>query len=192
VCIVSADQARSDLFLAQWCNLAKMDEAQVRTDAGAEAFKRLISSHTVYYDGRFDLPSILAGLRVKASQGYRWVLIDYLGLIQVPGCRSEHDAAGQAAKALKLLARELHLTVILVISFTKPADTEMPKMEDARGTLEVAHTVEQMWILNGAEGEACQTWCRIVKSRHAGRGKVALDLRGAQHRFTDWGGAPDA
>jgi len=140
-----------------------------------------------FYHGRFDLSGILAALRVNAASGYRHALVDYLGLIAVPSASSQWAGMEEAAKSLKRLALELNLVVMLVLSYTKPQKGEGIGMSQVRGSLEVAHAVEQLWIMKPDAEPNKPVRLFLEKARHKARSYVDLDFRGAIRRFYDWG-----
>lgn len=192
VCVVSMDQPKEALFGIMWQNASGSRDDDLERDGQAE-FRKLVDSSVYFYAGRFDLSRIASALRVKASQGYDWALVDYLSLIHVAGARSPHDAAEAAAKGILAVARDCGMTVLLIISYTKRRDGGAPDMQDSRGSLEIAHAGEQMWILTRAPDPNCRSVdVNVVKSRHRPIGRVKLCYRGDIRRFYDEEAGNDA
>jgi replicative DNA helicase len=144
-----------------------------------------------YYSGPTRLNDILAHLRVNASAGYKFALVDYLQIIDVPGNDADWQKSGLAAKALKRLALELGLTILLVVSFTKPKEGKRPSMDQIRGSLEICHAAEQIWILDqDADSGGRKVTLYLDKTRHKARSFIELDFRGDIRRFYDPEEAP--
>jgi len=185
--IFSADQSKEDLFGIMWQNAARQQDDRLMTGEGWELpFRELTGTACQFYQGKMELGDILATLRTYASLGYKLVLIDYLGLISVPRTRTSHEASEVAIKALKRAAHELELKIILIISFTKVQDGGSPKLQNARGTMEVGHAPDQVWMMESPDDPQGPTTVHVVKSRKKARCRVQLSYQGARRCFGGW------
>ena len=189
VFIVSIDQCVGDFTAIMWQNWTGLPvDDLMRGPDWDKPFRELTGQAFEFYKGPSKLPNIAAAIRLHATRGYDWCVLDYLGLIQVPRSNSPHEASETAAKAVKALAHEYDLTVILLVSYVKPppGTRESTDMSSMRGTYEIAHAAEQIWVLEQGKLETGEpTKVHIRKSRHAGKSCVLLDYDGRRRRFTD-------
>jgi len=183
VSIISMDQTKEKLkgiMMQNWLGISK---EQIE----GKDFNDLLNKQCRFYTGKFEINSILSAIRINAARGYDCVLIDYLSLISNPRASDSESGMEESAKAIKRLAIELNLVVMLIISYTKPRAGEGISMTQARGKLEIVHSVEQLWIIEPDETNVNEVTLHLVKSRNEGRSHVKLAYRGNIRTFYDYG-----
>jgi replicative DNA helicase len=80
--------------------------------------------------------SAIAHMEVK-RRGVRLVIVDYLQLIKAPG-RDPRERVGMAANAMRLLAKDLNLPVVVLSQLRRPANlNDVPTMIDLRESGEI-------------------------------------------------------
>lgn len=181
-CIISYDQKLSGLAQIIWSAYAKTQIQDLhKTD---KSYVHVAEWPLTFYRGLFELPRILSEMRGKAKEGVRFFLIDYLGLIVVDGDDKTPAKKQTAAEALKRLAHELDLFVILISRSTKIKSGDPPTLMNLEGEAGVGNAADQVWMLE-AKDDPRQVFVHCVKSRQAAKGKVELLFVGNTHRFFD-------
>lgn len=188
-CILGSDQKLSGQAEIMWSALTKKTIPNLMKGEGWErSYEKIIGWRLQWYQGRFDINAILSAMRLQAAKGTKWFLVDYLGLIHVPGNAVKHEKKESAAEDLKRLAHELSLYVILISRGTKIAHGERPAMRHVEGGAGVANAADQIWWLEPDETDMAKIELHVFKSRQAARGRLFLRFNGATHHFSDWDG----
>lgn len=188
VVIISYDQKLSGLAEMMWSAHTKTPIDTLRRSTGQYDTGRdeVLEWPISWYSGSFELPNIIASIRTKAGAGVRWFLIDYLGLIVVPGDERAPAKKLIAAESLKRLAHELELFIVLISRTTKIPQKERPALRHVEGEAGVGNAADQVWFLQPDRTNPEKVTVHILKSRQAAKGEVPLHFTGRVHRFSDW------
>lgn len=191
-CILGSDQKLSGQAEIMWSAYTKRPIPDLtHGDDWSDAYRDVTGWPLRWYKGRFDINAILSGMRLQAAKGTKWFLVDYLGLIHVPGNAAKHEKKESAAEAIKRLAHELQLYVILISRGTKLAYGERPALRHVEGGAGVANAADQIWWLEPDQEDMSKVEVFIFKSRQAPKGRLFLRFKGATHHFSDWDSTMD-
>jgi replicative DNA helicase len=109
-----------------------------------ERLNQLAAKPIYVEDRKFDLDSIIASIRLShRRKGVRFVVIDYLGLIEVH--HTGHDATTKysiATRRIKLLAKELRIPIVMLAQLNRKLehrDNKRPQLSD----LSMSGSIEQ-------------------------------------------------
>jgi len=125
------------------------------------------------------------------------VVVDYLQLMGTPDRRSRDlnrtQEVGQISKALKGLAKELHVPVIALAQLSRATETrhdKKPQLSDLRGSGQIEQDADVVTLLHRPEaypGHKAETeglaHVYIAKNRIGPTGKVTLGFDGSRFRF---------
>jgi replicative DNA helicase len=94
-------------------------------------------------DAQFELDSLISIIRqAHKRKGVRFVVIDYLGLIEVNGVQKDAEKISRITRRMKLLANELRIPIVLAAQLNRDLekrDNKRPQLSDIRGS----GTIEQ-------------------------------------------------
>ena len=99
------------------------------------AAEELRASPLAVYDGPHGLGLLRSRIqRENAVRGLRFAVIDYLGLLDLGAGDGvpRWERIGEASRTLKLLAIELHLTILLCVQLNREADGREPSLGQLR------------------------------------------------------------
>lgn len=138
----AADQEIPSLFIP-----LEMDGEDIAARIERVSVERLnqLAAKPIYVEDRkFDLDSIIASIRLShRRKGVRFVVIDYLGLIEVH--HTGHDATIKysiATRRIKLLAKELRIPIVMLAQLNRKLehrDNKRPQLSD----LSMSGSIEQ-------------------------------------------------
>jgi len=110
---------------------------------------------------QYRLNEIINQIRVWVKKdGINIAIVDHIGLVEVPEAKSANERLGMVTRAMKKLAKELDIPIILVSQLNRSNDKENrePKISDLRdsGSIEqdadiilLMHKVEAEMMVNG-------------------------------------------
>ena len=188
-CVLGSDQKLSGQGKFIWANISRKPDKEY--NEFTDEYFKMADWPLSWYTGRFDLSAILAAIRLRAARGVRWFMVDYLGLIQAKGYPNQHERKEGITEALKRVAHENKLYIILISRGNKVGFNERPAMRHVEGGAGVANAADQVWWLEPDMDDPQKIELLNFKSRQSTRGKLVIKLIGSQHRFEDWDNAPD-
>lgn len=119
---------------------ANLSEGEMRAVIEAAQASGSLPLHYLGIEHR-ELSRLMIGLRAAVrSKGCKLVVIDYLQLIQMDGARSTFDRVSAASKAVKVLALQLGVPVILLSQLSRSLeerDDKRPQLSDLRASGEI-------------------------------------------------------
>lgn len=141
--IEAASEANiASLFIA--LEMAGEDLAE-RIDRADRARLQVLSERGNIYieDAQFELDALISIIRqAHKRKGVRFVVIDYLGLIEVNGVQKDAEKISRITRRMKLLANELRMPIVLAAQLNRDLekrDNKRPQLSDIRGS----GTIEQ-------------------------------------------------
>lgn len=135
----------------------------------------------------WDLRNLLSMLKQKHDPAA--VVIDYLGLIDVPYAKNEYEAVGKASRVMRTWARRNETAMVMVHQLNRASekDNRPPKMHDLRGSGQIEQDATHIAFLHLEkvhEDSRRDIACILAKSRRGGAPAVQLlTLDGACSRF---------
>lgn len=150
--------------------------ASARVDLAGSSI-RLAASYTS------DLRRIEALVRQEhASEPIELLVIDYLGLLRVPGARDRRLEVVEATRALKTLAAEQGIALLLVAQLSRLADEySEPTLEGLAESSSIEQDADNVLLLWRTDAEEPRRIsCKIAKQRHGEQSVVALWADGAR------------
>ena len=205
VAVFSLEMSKEQLMMRILCTEASVDSQKIKDGTLDDAeTQRLMESATFMQSTKFyidDSPgATVAGIRskcrrLKAQQGLDLVIIDYMQLIQGTGTgqrRSDSrvQEVSDMTRALKLLARELELPIILLAQLNRGPEQRQdhrPMISDLRESGSIEQDADMVILLYrpvvydpeaGNEAEAI-----VAKNRHGPIETIDLAFEGMYTRF---------
>lgn len=170
-----------------------------------------IATLPIYYDASrvSNIRMIEQGIRrMKMNYGVKLVIVDYAQLLTDPKAKDERTRVGGAANALKALAVELNICIILVSQIRRLQQGQSPvptiSMLKESGDLENAadniYLVYRPSLHNTTYPDLCEQWSQYDpngtglvingKSRNAGIGEFLLEFVDKLTLYRDFAGNP--
>lgn len=115
------------------------------------------------------------------------IVIDYLQLMSSPrgDRRPRHEVVSDFSRQLKLLAKELHVPVIVLSQLNRASENregKVPSMGDLRESGAIEQDADVIMLLHMDEGNKVDLTMGIAKNRQGQTGKVELERDGAYGR----------
>lgn len=144
------------------------------------------------------LPSIASeARRLSAKSRLSIVVIDYLGLMELPDADRQDIAIGKITRGLKMLARELNVPVVLLCQLSRKVEeraNKRPMMSDLRDAGQIEQDADGIVFLyrdkyynqNSEFGDVAEM--NLAKQRAGRTGVVPVVFRAEQVAFCDYYG----
>ncbi len=205
VAVFSLEMSKEQLMMRILCTEAAVDSQKIKDGTLDDAeTQRIMEAATMMQATNFfidDTPgATVAGIRskcrrLKAQQGLDLVIIDYMQLIQGTGMGqrrtdSRVQEVSDMTRALKLLARELAVPIILLAQLNRGPEQRQdhrPMISDLRESGSIEQDADMVILLYrpvvydpeaGNEAEAI-----VAKNRHGPIETIDLAFEGAFTRF---------
>jgi len=145
--VFSLEMSKSQLAQRALCSLAmvssykagrgELDDAELQRIMQAT---EVLDSAKIYIDDNSDITAteiMRKCMRLKREQGLDFVMVDYLGLMQGSGRKQDNRQVEVAAnsRAMKILAKELDIPVLLLSQLNRNVETRNAKGGDAKPAL---------------------------------------------------------
>lgn len=149
---------------------------------GSKAVARLRDSMFIHERPMTDA-QLAAAARSDWQRGSRLFFVDYLQLIDTKG-DTPVDRASKTSKALKRLAQELSVPVIVVSSLNRDVEGK-PKLSNLRESGQIEFDADKVLLLSTDEPDmpVREVCVDIAKNKDGGLGECALTLHAGQFRF---------
>jgi replicative DNA helicase len=110
----------------------------------------------IYIDERqvYDLADLTASIRsIVHAHGVKVVLLDYMQIMKVKGIHDDVKAMAEVARELKMLARNLNISVIALSQLSRVAkgDNPVPTMQRLRGSGGIEEAADNIYLIYRAE-----------------------------------------
>lgn len=137
------------------------------------AMKKIDEMKLKMVDDQFTMEKIVGTIRKEAeNNNLKYVFIDYLQLIHTMGNKQRHVEIGEITRQLKLLAKELKITLIVLAQLSRATLTrEEPEIQDLResGSIEMdSDLIFLIWRKKSGE-----SFIRLAKDRMFGKCFIA-------------------
>jgi replicative DNA helicase len=129
--------------------------------------------------------------RLKARNGIRMVIIDYLQLIQSHDKRlARHEQVAEMSRRLKCLAREIKVPVVVLAQVRREVEqhSKEPRLSDLRESGAIEQDADTVIFLHRNKEEADQGICHAIveKQRNGPTGRAQLFFRKDIMRFENF------
>ena len=205
VAVFSLEMSKEQLMMRILCTEGDVDSQKIKDGTlDAQETQRLLDAGAKMQATKFFIDdtagATVAGIRskcrrLKAQQGLDLVIIDYMQLIQGTGMgqrRSDNrvQEVSDMTRALKLLARELEVPVVLLAQLNRGPETRQdhrPMISDLRESGSIEQDADMVILLYrpivydpnaGKEAEAI-----VAKNRHGPIETINLYFEGMYTRF---------
>jgi len=209
--IFSLEMSKEQLVQRMLCSRAEVDASKLRGGFLGESdwpkltrAAGLLSEAPIFID---DTPAInVLELRAKSrrlqrNHGLDMIIVDYLQLMRGVGrIESREREISEISRALKALAKELHVPVIALSQLNRGVESRQdkrPQLSDLResGAIEqdadVIGFVYRDEMYNKESPDKGKAEIIIGKQRNGPTGKVTLAFRGSITRFDDYAHSAD-
>jgi len=171
-------------------------------------YKKIVDVMSLLYEGPFyivDIPNMdLLSLRTQArklrsQQNVEIIFIDYLGLIAYENSKLQRfEQISNISRALKSLARELHIPIVVLCQLNRDAQWETPTLANLRDSGSIEQDADLVLFLNreqpkknkkDKEEEKPVSFDRIptdliiAKQRNGPTGVVKLEMNAKYAKF---------
>jgi len=208
VVVFSLEMSSEQLVMRMLCTEASVDSQRIKEGLiGSNEMNSLMevmdpmSRAKIYIDdsGNASVPTIRSKCRRQAARaGLDLVVIDYLQLMQSAGGRKNDNRMQEVSdmtRQLKLLARELHVPILLLCQLNRGPDTRSdhrPVISDLRESGSIEQDADMVLLLyrpaaylDTQEYEMGDNTSQVIiaKHRHGSTGLVKLLWQGEYTRF---------
>jgi hypothetical protein len=140
----------------------------------------------VVWDGPGPALGELVAAGVQGWQGRPWalVIVDYIGLIPLPGRTNRAQELGEVGRVLKDLGRRAGVPVLALASLNREVEgrnDKAPIMSDLRDSGELEHHADQIWMLGPVDPHTRRLYVR--KHRGGPTGDIDLVWEPAWSRY---------
>jgi len=125
---------------------------------------------------------------MKRHNGIKVLFVDYLQLIHIPGKDERKDVVAESSMALKALARELGIPVVVAAQLGRDADNRRPGMGDFQWSSQIEQDADVAILLwnQGREDDGDEKSSFLVeKCRDGRRGKIPVRFERSFISFTE-------
>lgn len=128
--------------------------------------------------------------RMHRTHGIGLVIVDYLGLMRVPGKteRREREVA-ECSAALKALAKELRVPVLALSQLRRPipgaGKERKPSLTDLRDSGALEQDADVVLLLHRASLSATEAELEVAKHRNGPTGNIKLAWNPSHQRFSE-------
>ena len=136
---------------------------------------------------------------LKSREDIGILFVDYLGLVTQPGDSPRWEKFSDISQALKSLARELKIPVVVLSQLTRPSDGKRPVLADLRETGSLEQDADVVLFLHPKEASSDKKNDQkqlveliVAKQRQGETGIIDIMFDKARMQFsTDTSGGPD-
>ena len=171
-------------------------------------YKKIIDIMGLIYEAPFhivDIPNMkLSDLRnharkQRSQQNVEIIFIDYLGLIAIDSSAPRYEQITEISRAIKSLARELHIPIVVLCQLNRDAQWEVPTLANLRDSGSIEQDADLVLFLNREQpkknkkeadnqpqvsSDLIPTDLIIAKQRNGPVGVVKLVLESRFAKFT--------
>jgi replicative DNA helicase len=201
---VSLEMARVELAERLLCSQGLVDSHKLRKGhLSSEDMQKLVEAGDVLGRARLyidDTPSqtmlrIAANARrLKAREGIKIVVIDYLQLIEPEDRRApRHEQVAQTSRRLKYLARELNIPVMALAQVNRSSEDRQdhrPRLSDLRESGSLEQDADTCFLLHKLEkvdpNEEDKLEIIVAKQRNGPVGEITVTYSKKFMRFGDY------
>lgn len=156
----------------------------------ARAAKQMANWH-LYLDDTSGLSAFEIASRAKKlkhEKGLDLIVVDYVQLVSPPKADSREQEVSATVRALKHLARQLSVPVLMLSQLSRAAEVRggKPRMSDLRESGGVENDSDQivtLWRDDDADGRVAYTNVSIIKNRHGSVADFRMGLVREESRF---------
>lgn len=146
----------------------------------------IVSDLPILIDDHADITIDILCARVRqchAANPFSLVVIDYLQLINPPKADRQDIALGIITRALKILAKELGITILLLSQLNKDF-TDRPRLKNLRGSGAIGQDADVVMFLHQPD-DSVTDYVELLldKHRNGERADIALEFIGRYQTF---------
>lgn len=130
---------------------------------------------------------IRAAARVqKATKGLGLLVVDYLGLIAPQDRRKPRwEQIGEASKALKTLAQEMEIPIVVACQLGREAEKAPPRLDHLRDAGAIEQDADVVMLLHRESRDATRATLNVAKQRNGPICNINLDFDPSTVSFAD-------
>ena len=159
-------EARVDSRLLATGKLSAADLANVKE--GAMRLNDLRDNVVIHDQPGIKLNQLQSVARRMVRDGCKCLFIDYLQIINVPGNKDKREQVAEASTALKSLARELKVPVVVLAQLRRPENDRRPGLGDFQHSSQIEQDADQGWMIwhkTNSDGEVTESRIILAKVR---------------------------
>jgi replicative DNA helicase len=142
--------------------------AKYSSDKYAIGSQKMENLNLKMVDNQFELAQICTTIRKeKTKNNLKFVLVDYLQLIKTNSTKPRHIEIGEITRELKLLAKELKITIIILAQLGRASLTrEEPEIQDLRESGSIEQDSDLVFLIY--KNSKNERWLKLAKDRMFG------------------------
>lgn len=168
------------------------DEYRARIDAHADTLR---ASNVVFDDRASITPALIRSYsRTLARRGHlSGIVVDYLQLMQAAKSsrKSRQEIVSDYSRALKMLAKEMHVPVIVLSQLNRNSAQPgaQPTIADLRESGAIEQDADVIMLLHRDDNHKGEVFVGVGKNRHGATGSFSLAFQGSYSRADTMGSA---
>jgi len=123
--------------------------------------------------------------QVKEQHGLALVAIDYLQLLKLPKADRHDLAVGAASHAIKAMAKQLDVPVLVLSQLSRDGANKRPTMDTLRQSGDIEQDADLIVLLYRPDDQRSERELIIAKQRNGETGSQWLDFDGARQTFVE-------
>jgi replicative DNA helicase len=123
--------------------------------------------------------------QVKEQHGLALIAIDYLQLLKLPKADRHDLAVGAASRAIKAMAKQLDVPVLLLSQLNREGANRRPVVADLRHSGDIEQDSDVIALLFRPDDDKPERELIIAKQRNGETGSCWLHFDGARQTFTE-------
>jgi replicative DNA helicase len=189
---ITLESAKEELLDRTFSNYGNIDSNTLATGRFfAHDFKTLSdvgekvygSKMYIYEVANARLEQVVSAARQMVRRyGCEVLFIDYLQLIRSAGDRREQ--VERSSMAMKELARQLEVPVIVAAQLRRDADGRRPGLGDFQHSSQMEQDADAAMLIYEDAEQDC-VWLHVAKNRDGEKGSVKLRFKGSYVRFEE-------
>jgi replicative DNA helicase len=124
---------------------------------------------------------------MNAREGLDAVVVDYLGLIDMPGRMSQYERITAISRDLKKVALSLNVPLLVLSQLNRESEKggRLPTLADIRDSGAIEQDADNVWLLHRESRATPEAKLIIAKQRQGAVGTIELEFDAARMKFID-------
>ena len=125
------------------------------------------------------------------KEGIELLVVDYIGLIKNEYDVPRHEQISRTSKALKELARELNIPIIVLAQLNRLAEGKKPSLSELKESGALEEDADVVILLHRDredESLVAKTEANVLKNRNGETGETVIGFNKQYMRFVNYGG----
>jgi len=197
----SLEQSEGQLIERLFAMFGQVNSHRIKTGLMTEDdFVKIHTAGEYIYNSKlffYDKPSAslidikAKARRMKMKEGIELLVVDYIGLIKNEYDVPRHEQISRTSKALKELARELNIPIIVLAQLNRLAEGKKPSLSELKESGALEEDADVVILLHRDredESLVAKTEANVLKNRNGETGETVIGFNKQYMRFVNYGG----